>query len=157
MGVAPQQQQQMGNVPQQQQQAPPPQQQQMRGPPQAQQPPQMYANGVNYGYNGGPGGWNGGAPPHPSQQYGYPQNPSYDPSGVSVPPQQQYYPPPPQGYDYGPPPPQQQAPPPSQQQQPPPQMNWELWIFVCCIGCFLSLSLSVQKYLSVYLKKKNMF
>jgi len=84
----------------------------------------MYVNGVNYGY-GGPGGWNGGGPPHPSQQYGYPQNPPYDPSGVSGPPQQQYYAPPPQGYDYGPPPPQQQAPlpPQQQQQQQPPQMN----------------------------------
>ena len=73
-------------------------------------------------------GWNTGAPPppHPSQQYGYPQNPPYDPSGVSA-PQQQYYPPP-QGYDYGPPPPQQQQvplpPQQQQQQQPPPsQMN----------------------------------
>ncbi|CAM4989814.1 unnamed protein product, partial [Rotaria socialis] len=39
-------------------------------------------------YGGGPVGWNGGPPPpqHPSQQYGYPQNPSYDPSGVQGPP-----------------------------------------------------------------------
>ncbi|CAF4715646.1 unnamed protein product [Rotaria sp. Silwood1] len=89
---------------------------QMRGPPHQQQPPppQMYANGVHYGYGGTNAGWNPNA--HPSQQYGYPQNPSYDPTLVSA-PQQQYYPPqmhnPPQGYDYGPPPP------PSQQQLPP--------------------------------------
>jgi hypothetical protein len=106
-------QQQMGVVPHQQQA-------QMRGPPQQQQqqqpPPQMYANGVHYGYGGTPAGWNTST--HPSQQYGYPPNPSYDPSLVPTPSQQQYYSSqqmhnPPQGYDYGPPP----------QQQPPPQMN----------------------------------
>jgi hypothetical protein len=85
---------------------------------QQQQQPQMYANGVHYGYSGTTAGWNTGA--HPSQQYAYPQNPSYDPSLVSAPPQQQYYSAqqmhnPPQVYDYGPPPPQQQ--------QQPPQMN----------------------------------
>jgi hypothetical protein len=95
------------------------QQAQMRGPPQQQQPSQMYGNGVHYGYGGANVGWSTGG--HPSQQYGYPQNPSYDPSLVSTPPQQQYYSPqqmhnPPQGYDYGPPPQQQQQP-------PPPQMN----------------------------------
>jgi len=122
-----QQQQWASNQPQQQMGVVSHQQQaQMRGPPQQQQPPpQMYGNGVHYGYGGATAGWNTGV--HPSQQYGYPQNPSYDPSLVSTPPQQQYYAPqqmhnPPQGYDYGPPPPpqQQQIPP---QQQPPPQMN----------------------------------
>lgn len=78
---------------------------------QQQQQPQMYPNGVHYGYGGAPAGWNPN--PHPSQPYGYQQNPSYDPTLVSAPPQQQYYQPPPQmhnppqGYDYGPPPPQQ--------------------------------------------------
>lgn len=86
----------------------------MRGPPHQQQSP-MYPNGVHYGYGGAPAGWNPNA--HPSQQYGYPQNPSYDPSMVSTPPQQQqqYYSQPQmhsaqQGYDYCPPP-QQQMPP----------------------------------------------
>ncbi|CAM4762205.1 unnamed protein product [Rotaria magnacalcarata] len=118
------------NVQQWSQQQPPPQQQwpsnqpqqpstQMRGPPHPQQA-QMYPNGVHYGYGGAVAGWNPNT--HPSQAYGYPQNPSYDPSLVSGPPpppqQQQYYQPPPpqmhnppQGYDYGPPPPQQQMPP----------------------------------------------
>ncbi|CAF3195510.1 unnamed protein product [Rotaria sp. Silwood2] len=87
---------------------------QMRGPPHQQQPP-MYANGVHYGYGGTSAGWNPNT--HPPQQYGYPSNPSYDPTLVSAPPQQQYYPSPsqmhnpPQGYDYGPSPSQQQIPP----------------------------------------------
>jgi hypothetical protein len=83
----------------------------MRGSPQQQA--QMYANGVHYGYTSNPTGWNPNA--HPSQQYNYPQNPSYDPSAVPTPSQQQqqqqqqYYPPqqmhnPAQGYDYGQPP-----------------------------------------------------
>ncbi len=80
---------------------------QMRGGP-PQQQPQMYANGVHYGYGSPTAAWNTGT--HPSQQYGYSPNPSYDPSLASTPPQQ-YYPPsqmhnPPQGYDYGPQPPQ---------------------------------------------------
>jgi len=98
MGVVPQQQQPMGVMPQQQQQPPPPQ---MRGPPQQQQP-QMYVNGVNYGYGGGPGGWNsGGPPPHPSQQYGYPQqqqqfgypqqNPGYGMANTQMPGQPVQY------------------------------------------------------------------
>ena len=88
----------------------------MRGP-SVQQQTAMYGSNVHYGYGGTAAGWNTGA--HPSQQYGYPQNPSYDPSMVSAPPQQQYYSQPqmhgtPQGYEYLPPPQQQQ-------QQPPPQ------------------------------------
>ncbi|CAF1007774.1 unnamed protein product [Rotaria sordida] len=97
---------------QQQQQQWPPQQQpsQMRIPPHQQQQPPMYANGVHYGYGSTNAAWNPNT--HPPQQYGYSQNPSYDPTLVSVSQQQQYYPPPPQmhnppqGYDYGPPPPQ---------------------------------------------------
>jgi hypothetical protein len=97
------------------------QQTQMRGPPQQQQQHQaaMYANNAHYGYGGTTAGWNTGA--HPSQSYGYPQNPSYDPSLVSTPQQQQQYYSqsqmhnPPQGYEY--------APPPQQQPPPPPQMN----------------------------------
>ncbi|CAF3512088.1 unnamed protein product [Adineta steineri] len=89
---------------------------QMRGSHHHQQQPQMHPH---YGYSGTTPTWNSGA--HPSQQYGYPQNSSYDPSLVSAHPQQQqqqqYYSPsqshnPSQSYEYGPPP-----------QQPPQQIN----------------------------------